>query len=198
VFLFGDEFGPHRPALQDQLTGDLKRISSIPHHGDRLLIPAEIRPDIRAALAAGRILRIRCGLFFGFFGAELASSHFEAGQKLDIALIAADVGFADARVLLRCAKLRPAFGQLILGSGFVFRAVPGRLDGSYDFFATVLCDVERRRFFGGSDSINRKSRDNGGKSKNAGTHSDPPSNVPAGLALVENSQVHTINLMTNF
>jgi hypothetical protein len=54
VFLFGDEFGPHRPALQDQLTGDLKRISSIPHHGDRLLIPAEIRPDIRAALAARR------------------------------------------------------------------------------------------------------------------------------------------------
>jgi hypothetical protein len=47
------------------------------------------------------ILQIRCGLFFGFFGTELASSHFEAGQKLDIALIAADVGFADARVLLR-------------------------------------------------------------------------------------------------
>ena len=100
-------------------------------------------------------MQIRCGLFSG---AELASTHFEAGQKLDIALIAADVGFADARFLLRCAKLRPAFGQLIPGSGFVFRAVPGRLDGSYDFFATVLGDVERRWFVGGPDSINRKSR----------------------------------------
>ena len=33
-------------------------------------------------------------------GSELASRHFKAGQKLYIALVAADAGFANARFLL--------------------------------------------------------------------------------------------------
>ena len=74
---------------------------------------------------------------------ELASSHFEAGQKLDVTLIAADAGFADARFLLRCAKLRPAFGQLVFGICFVFRAGFDRCDGTYHFLATVPRDIER-------------------------------------------------------
>jgi hypothetical protein len=91
---------------------------------------------------------------------RLVPTH-QAGQKLDIALIAADVGFADARFLRRCAKLRPAFGQIILRICFVSRAGLDRGDCCYDFFATVLGDVERRWSVGGPSSINRKSRDYG-------------------------------------
>ena len=94
------------------------------------------------------------------FGVELASSHFEAGQKLDVALIAADAGFADARFLLQCAKLRPAFGQLVFGICFVFRAGCDRCDGTYHFRATVPRDIERREFIGGPGPINRKNRGN--------------------------------------
>ena len=96
-----------------------------------------------------------------FSGAELASTHFEAGQELDIALITADAGFADTRFLVRCPILRPAFGQLVLGICFVFRAGVDRSDGAYHFFATVPGDIERRWFVGGPGRIDRKSRDNG-------------------------------------
>ena len=59
-------------------------------------------------------------------------------------LIAANVGFADLRFLLRCAKFRLGVGQLILGIGFVFRAGSGRSNGcSYDFFMTIPSDVDR-------------------------------------------------------
>src|SRR6516225_1018657 len=53
---------------------------------------------------------------------QLASRHFEAGQKLDIAPLTSSAALADAESLLGCAKLRPAFGQLVLGICFVFRA----------------------------------------------------------------------------
>jgi hypothetical protein len=43
----------------------------------------------------------RCGLLFLIFaGDKVASSHFKAGQELDVALVAADAALADA-VFLR-------------------------------------------------------------------------------------------------
>jgi hypothetical protein len=115
------------------------------HRHDRL-IPVEVWPP-------------RCGLFLR---TELACGRFEAGQKLDIALFAAYVGFACARFLPCRAKFRPAFSQRILGICFVFRAGLGRSVGcSYDFFATIPRDVKRRWSIGGPGSINLKSRDNG-------------------------------------
>src|SRR6516162_8241338 len=60
-----------------------------------------------------------------FLGRELASRHFETGQKLDIAPLASGAALADAEFLLVCAILRPAFGQLVLGICFVLRAALG-------------------------------------------------------------------------
>jgi hypothetical protein len=63
---------------------------------------------------AYRLLFLRCP--------ERASGHFEAGQKLDVALIASSTALADAGFLPWRVKLRPAFRQLVLGFCFVFRA----------------------------------------------------------------------------
>ena len=41
-----------------------------------------------------------------FLGRELASRHFEARQKLDIAPLSSSAALADAESLLGCAKLR--------------------------------------------------------------------------------------------
>ena len=75
-----------------------------------------------------------------FPGRELAPSrHFEAGQKLDIALLTSSAALADAEFLLVCAILRPAFGQLVLGICFVFRAAvePDAKADARRFFAAV-------------------------------------------------------------
>src|SRR6516165_11234441 len=66
-----------------------------------------------------------CGSRSFFLGRELASRHFEAGQKLDIAPLASGAALADAEFLLVCAILRPAFGQLVLGLCFVLRSALG-------------------------------------------------------------------------
>ena len=72
-------------------------------------------PDHSAASGVGHF----------FLGRELASRHFEAGQKLDIAQLVSGAALADAEFLLVCAILRPAFGQLVLGICFVLRAALG-------------------------------------------------------------------------
>jgi hypothetical protein len=71
---------------------------------------------------AYRLLFLRCP--------ERASGHFEAGQKLDVALIASNTALADAGFLLWRVKLRPAFRQLVLGFCFVFRASKKAVDAS--------------------------------------------------------------------
>src|SRR6516165_1827967 len=47
---------------------------------------------------------------------QLATRHFEAGQKLDIAPLASSAALADAEILLGCAKLRPALSSSFLAS----------------------------------------------------------------------------------
>ena len=66
-------------------------------------------------------------------GRQLATRHFEAGQKLDIALIASGGALADAEFLLVCAILRPAFRHLVFGLCFVFRAGFDRSDAPCNF-----------------------------------------------------------------
>src|SRR6516225_2184521 len=78
-----------------------------------------------------------------FLGREIASRHLEAGQKLDIAPLASSAAFADAESLLGCAKLRPAFFQLVFGICFVFRACRGSANaGTCRFFVAVSGDIE--------------------------------------------------------
>jgi len=95
--------------------------------------------------------------------AKLAGRHFEAGQKLDIALIAPSAALADAGFLLRRAKLRPAFGQVVLGFCFVSRA--GRSGvvkgGTYRFCFAISHDVESGDFIGCPGPINLTCRDDG-------------------------------------
>jgi hypothetical protein len=59
-------------------------------------------------------------------GRKLALRHFEAGQKLDVALLASRAALADAEFLLGCPKLRPAFVSSFLASvsSFVQEAGP--------------------------------------------------------------------------
>src|SRR6516162_8013252 len=69
---------------------------------------------------------------------QLATRHFEAGQKRDIAPLASSAALADAESLLGCAKLRPAFFQLVFGICFVFRACRGYANhGNCRFFVVV-------------------------------------------------------------
>src|SRR5215472_16840099 len=65
-------------------------------------------------------------------GYELATGHFEASQKLNIALRACNAALPDAGLPVRRAKLRPAFVELIPGICFVFRAVG-------NFFGADVC-----------------------------------------------------------
>src|SRR5215831_840205 len=104
-------------------------------------------------------------------GRELATRHFEAGQKLDIALLACSAALADAELLLGCAKLRPAFGQLVLGICFVFRAAldPGANGETCRFRVAVSGDIEGGQSVGGPGHIGRTC-DNGAYSKNEATH----------------------------
>src|SRR6516225_2849669 len=86
-----------------------------------------------------------------FLGREIASRHFETGQKLDIAPLASSAALADAEFLLVCAKLRPAFVQLVFGICFVFRAArgPGANAGTCRFFVAVSGNIVGRQFVGG-------------------------------------------------
>src|SRR6516164_2704727 len=78
---------------------------------------------------------------------QLATRHFEAGQKLDIAPLASSAALADAESLLGCAKLRPAFFQLVFGICFVFRAGPKPVvdAGTCRFFAAISGNIEGRQ-----------------------------------------------------
>src|SRR6516165_2214847 len=86
---------------------------------------------------------------------QLASRHFEACQKLDVAPLASSAALADAEFLLGCAKLRPAFGQVVLGICFVFRACRGPANaGTCRFFVAVSGNIEGGYFVGGPGPIN--------------------------------------------
>src|SRR6516225_8848139 len=91
-----------------------------------------------------------------FLGREIASRHLEAGQKLDIAPLASSAAFADAESLLGCAKLRPAFFQLVFGICFVFRAGPKPVvdAGTCRFFAAISGNIEGRQTVGCRGVIN--------------------------------------------
>ena len=70
---------------------------------------------------------------------KLVSSHFEAGQKFDVALLTSSAALTDAEFFRGCAIGRPAFGQLVLGICFVFPAGRGPLDdNSRCFLVAVL------------------------------------------------------------
>ena len=87
---------------------------------------------------------------------ELTGAHFEAGQKLDIALIASRAALADAESLLWRVKLRPVFGQLVLG--FCFFSLAGRAgvagNGSCRFCFAISYDVESGELVGCPGPIN--------------------------------------------
>jgi hypothetical protein len=89
---------------------------------------------------------------------QLATRHFEAGQKLDIAPLASSAALADAESLLGCTKLRPAFFQLVFGICFVFRAglkpASGASVGTCRFFVAVSGNIEGRQSVGGPGPIN--------------------------------------------
>src|SRR6516225_3944858 len=126
-----------------------------------------------------------------FLGREIASRHLEAGQKLDIAPLASSAAFADAKSLLGCAKLRPAFFQLVFGICFVFRAGPkpvaGASIGTCRFFVAVSGNIEGRQSVGGPGRPDQSHMKPGRwqLEQNEGTHSGPPSNVSKASA-VEN------------
>jgi len=73
-----------------------------------------------------------------------ATSHFEAGQKLNIALVASNAALTDVRSLLRRAEARPVLGQLALGISFVSRAGVTCDTGAVSFCLAVLVDIEGR------------------------------------------------------
>src|SRR5215468_612308 len=84
----------------------------------------------------------------------------------------------DAGLLVRRAKFRPAFVQLILGICFVFRAVCNFFDAGGGHLRTAVSDnIEGGYSFGGHGPISSPcSSDNGGYCKNEGTHLVSPFN----------------------
>jgi hypothetical protein len=117
-----------------------------------------LRPLLGAKQTLGPAFRLL------FLSPELAAAaHFKAGQKLNIALIASSAALTDAGFLLRRAKLRPAFGQVVLGFCFVSRA--GRSGvvkgGTYRFCFAISNDVESGDFIGCPGPINLTCRDDG-------------------------------------
>jgi hypothetical protein len=86
-------------------------------------------------------------------GEERSTEHFEASQKLYIALRASNAALPDAGLLVRRAKLRPAFVQLILGVCFVFRAVCNFFGADVCYLCTAVSDDIEGGFSVGSRGL---------------------------------------------
>lgn len=99
------------------------------------------------------------------------AGHFEACQKLDIALVTSDFAFPDAVSLVRRTKSGPAFAELALGVLFVFSAVLGAAweAATRGFGFAVLGNVESWHAVGSPSSVERpKNEDVGSQSENEG------------------------------